>query len=130
LPAALTAYRASLGIAETLAKRDPGNSEWQRDLSVSHDRIGDVLRAQGDLPAALTAYRASLAIRETLAKRDPGNSEWQRDLIVSYVKLNETTGDKAYVKKALDIAQAMQQRGTLAPSDAWMVDALKRMLKP
>jgi len=28
LPAALTSYRASLGIRETLAKRDPGNSGW------------------------------------------------------------------------------------------------------
>ncbi|MDH5194375.1 MAG: hypothetical protein OEW32_11875, partial [Nitrospira sp.] len=117
-----------LGIAETLAKRDPGNSEWQRDLSVSHNKIGDVLRAQGDLPAALTSYRASLGIAETLAKRDPGNSGWQRDLIISYVKLSQVTGDKAYVKKALDIAQTMQSRGTLAPRDAWMVEELKRML--
>ncbi len=130
LPAALTAYRASLGIRETLAKRDPGNSEWQRDLSVSHNKIGDVLVAQGDLPAALTAYRASLGIAETLAKRDPGNSQWQRDLIVSYVKLSQVTGDKAYVKRAFDIAQTMQQRGTLVPRDAWMVRKLKQMLGP
>ena len=128
LPAALTSYRASHAIFETLAKRDPGNSEWQRDLSVSHNKIGDVLRAQGDLPAALTSYRASLGIAETLAKRDPGNSGWQRDLIISYVKLSQVTGDKAYVKKALDIAQTMQSRGTLAPRDAWMVEELKRML--
>ncbi len=128
LPGALTAYRASHTIFETLAKRDPGNTAWQRDLSVSHIKIGDVLVAQGDLPAALTSYRASLTIRETLAKRDPGNTVWQRDLIVSYVKLSEVTGDKAYVRKALDIAQTMQTRGTLVPRDSWMVDELKRML--
>ena len=33
LPEALTAYRASLAIAERLAKADPGNAGWQRDLS-------------------------------------------------------------------------------------------------
>ena len=71
---ALTAYRAALAIAETLARRDPGNTEWQRDLSVSHDKIGDVLLSQGDLDGALAAYRAALAIRETLARRDPGNT--------------------------------------------------------
>jgi len=41
---------AKLGIAEALAARDPANTEWQRDLSVSHNKIGDVLLAQGDGP--------------------------------------------------------------------------------
>jgi tetratricopeptide (TPR) repeat protein len=125
---ALASYRKGLAIRETLAKRDPENTEWQRDLSVSHNKIGDVLVAQGDGAGALASYRKGLAIGETLAKRDPENTEWQRDLIVSYVKLNQTSGDKAHVRKALDIAQAMQKRGTLAPRDAWMVDELKRML--
>ena len=55
-----------LAIAERLAKADPGNAGWQRDLSVSHNKIGDVQREQGDLAAALTSYRASLAIAERL----------------------------------------------------------------
>lgn len=129
LPAALASYRAGLTIRETLAQRDPGNTTWQRDLSLSHNKLGDVLVAQGNLPAALTSYRADLGIAETLAQRDPGNTAWQRDLVVSYVKLSEVTGDKAYVSKALTIAQAMQQRGTLAPRDAWMVDDLKQRVR-
>jgi hypothetical protein len=51
-----------------------GNAGWQRDLLVSHDRIGDVQQAQGGLAAALTSYQASLAIRERLAQADPGNA--------------------------------------------------------
>ena len=47
---------------ERLAKSDPGNAGWQRDLSVSYDKVGDVQVAQGDLPAALKSYRDSLAI--------------------------------------------------------------------
>ena len=35
------------GHPRALAGRRPGNAEWQRDLSVSHDRIGDVLRRPG-----------------------------------------------------------------------------------
>ena len=50
---------------------DPGNAEWQRDLSIKHDRIGNVLQAQGDLPAALASYHAALAIAERLARADP-----------------------------------------------------------
>ncbi len=86
LPGALTAYRDSLAIAERLAKADPGNAGWQRDLSVSYNKVGDVLVAQGNLPEALTAYRDGLAISERLAKADPGNAGWQRDLSVTYAR--------------------------------------------
>jgi len=51
---------------------------------VSHNKIGDVQRAQGDLAAALASYRASLAIAERLAAADPGNAQWQRDLALSH----------------------------------------------
>ena len=74
LPAALTSYQASLAIRNRLAQSDPGNAGWQRDLSVSQDRIGDVQVAQGNLPAALTSYQASLAIRNRLAQSDSGNA--------------------------------------------------------
>ena len=86
LAAALTSYQAALAIAERLAKADPGNAGWQRDLSVSRDKIGDVQQAQGDLAAALTSYQAALAIAERLAKADPGNAGWQRDLSVSHTR--------------------------------------------
>jgi len=89
LAAAPTSYQASLAIRERLAKADPGNAGWQRDLSVSHNKIGDVQREQGDLAAALTSYRASLAIRERLAKADPGNAGWQRDLSVSHERIGD-----------------------------------------
>ena len=36
LPEALKSYRDSLAIADRLAKADPGNADWQRDLSVSY----------------------------------------------------------------------------------------------
>jgi tetratricopeptide (TPR) repeat protein len=86
-PGALAAYQAGLTIAEGLAKRDPANTQWQRDLSVSHNKMGDVLVAQGDGPGALAAYQAGLTIAEGLAKRDPANTEWQRDLSVSHNKM-------------------------------------------
>ena len=64
-----------LAIFERLATADPSNAGWQRDLSVSHEKVGDVLTAQGRLDHALEAYRASLAIAERLAAaelREPG----------------------------------------------------------
>ncbi len=127
--AAMLSYQAAFEIAATLAPRDPANTQWQRDLSVSHNRIGDVLVAQGDGPGALAAFRAGLAIRETLAARDPANTQWQRDLIVSNVKLADTSGDTSYALRALTIAEDMRQRGILAPRDAWMVEELKNRAK-
>ncbi|MGH7120263.1 MAG: hypothetical protein ACREFP_14955 [Acetobacteraceae bacterium] len=73
---ARVAFRAALKAA--------AGSGDDRDLSVSHDRIGDVQQAQGDLAVALASYQASLAIAERLAKADPGNAGWQRDLALSY----------------------------------------------
>jgi hypothetical protein len=39
--------QAGLAIADRLAKSNPGNASWQRDLSVSYYKIGDVQVAQG-----------------------------------------------------------------------------------
>ena len=82
-------YTAAMKITADRADRDPANTQWQRDLSVSHDRIGDVLVAQGDGPGALAAYRKGLAIHEALAQRDPANTQWQRDLSVSHDRIGD-----------------------------------------
>jgi len=49
-----------LGIAERLAKSDPRNAVWQRELTVSYLRIGDVHLAQRQLDNALASYQAGL----------------------------------------------------------------------
>ena len=67
--AALSSYQAARAIAERLAKADPGNAGWQRDLSVSDNKVGNVQLAQGDLSAALTSYQTARAIAETNMKQ-------------------------------------------------------------
>jgi hypothetical protein len=52
---AFQAYRDGLTIRERLAGADRSNTQWQRDLSVSYTKVGDVLVAQGKLDEALTA---------------------------------------------------------------------------
>ena len=47
----------SLAIRERLAAADGSNTQWQRDLSVSYNKIGNVLVARGRLDEALKAYR-------------------------------------------------------------------------
>jgi len=74
------AYQRFHDFTQASAQHDPTNGRWQRDLAVSYDSNGDVLRAQGDLNAALAAFRKGLEIREHMAAHNPANSEWQREL--------------------------------------------------
>ena len=71
LAGALKSYRDSLAIKERLAQSDPGNAGWQRDLSVSYNRVGNAQMAQGDLAGALKSYRDGLTIIERLATPIP-----------------------------------------------------------
>ena len=101
LDEALKAYRDSLAIRERLAAADRSNTEWQRDLSVSYDKVGDVLVAQGKLDEALKAYRDGLAIAERLAAADRSNTEWQRDLSVSYDRVGDVLVAQGKLDEAL-----------------------------
>ena len=95
----------------------PDDPYTQSYLALSHERIGDVLVAQGDGPGALAAYRRGLEIRETLAARDPANPQWQRHLSVSHNKIGGVLvvqGDRpgaliAY-RMGLHIAEALAAR--------------------
>ncbi|MGC8476251.1 MAG: hypothetical protein ACP5NP_07845, partial [Acetobacteraceae bacterium] len=67
------AYRASLAIRETLARRDPGNATWQRDLIVS--LVKTSMSSPADARAALIralAIARELAAAGKLAPTDSG----------------------------------------------------------
>jgi hypothetical protein len=102
---ARTAYEQGTSIAERLAKADPGNAEWQRDLSVAYERVGDVLATQGNLPGALKAYRDSLAIRERLAKADPADARWQRDVYAALWFVADVEISQGNLPQALETAR-------------------------
>ena len=122
LPSALQLYETAVAIAEPVAKADPGNAGWQRDLSVSQEKIGDVLRAQGNLPEALKAFNASFAIADRLAKADPGNAGWQRDLSASHDRIGgvlRAQGNLPEALKAFNASLAIRDRLAKAdPSNA------------
>ena len=117
LDQAVNAFRRGRAVAERLARADPDNARWQRDLSLSHSNIGDVQVAQGNLAAALTSYQASHDIAERLATADPGNVGWQRDLASSYgrialIKLTQGISVDALkaCRQGRDIIQRLMQR--------------------
>ena len=80
LAEALKSYRDSLAIADRLAKADPSNATWQRDLAISHGRVAMVLAEQGEAARALNELREGRAIIARLKEQSPDNATLPDDL--------------------------------------------------
>ena len=74
------------------AEADPANAQFQRDLSVSYNKMGDLAVAAGDGKAAREAFQRSLEVAKKLAEADPANAQFQRDLSVSFEKMGDLLG--------------------------------------
>jgi tetratricopeptide (TPR) repeat protein len=140
LAQALDSYRAGFAIAARLAKSDPSNADWQRNLSLSYAAIGGAEALQGHLAQALESSQASFAITERLAKSDPSNTNWQRDLAMCYAKLASVyvgQNDLAKAREAFEAGRALIVRLVeLSPQNAnWksllpFFDSMLATIKP
>jgi tetratricopeptide (TPR) repeat protein len=119
-------YEKALTIAEKLSKKDENNAGWQRDLSVSYEKLGNFYTAIGDLKRAEEQYQKALKIAEKLSKKDENNAGWERDLWVSYYKMYSFSNDLSYLKKSVKIMQEMKEKNILLPTDKqYLKDFLK-----
>lgn len=115
--AALAAYREALAEIEALkAKTETAQATaLARDLSVTLDRIGDVLLEQGDDTGALKSYTRGLVIAEDLAKSAGGdNLEHSHDLSVSHERIGDLldrrgdlVGAQHHFRESLDLTKAL-----------------------
>jgi hypothetical protein len=80
LAGALTSSRNSLAIIDRLAKSDPGNTGWQRDLAVSNAKIGDTFKKMGNGVEASDALGRGRVVMVRLAGLSPDNAGWKGDL--------------------------------------------------
>ena len=118
LRAATRQLRAIHVRVQARAAGDPANTGWQRDLSISHERLGDVAMAAGDLEAARAAYQTRQDIAARLAAADPANTDWQRELSVSHTKLGDVAaaaGDLAAART--DYQASLDIMARLAAAD-------------
>ena len=81
LPGALASFRDGLAIAERLAKADPGNAGWQRDVAVSHAKLGNLYRQTKDPARARQHLTTGRTIIAGLVAKFPDWAQWQRDLV-------------------------------------------------
>ena len=75
-----TQYQNALAILQTLAKKDPSNTDYQYDLSGIYKGLGEAEKAQGDATAAEQNFHASLGILTQLIQSHGENPAWKIDL--------------------------------------------------
>ena len=95
--------------------------EWQRDLSSTLMKIGEVRLDADDPKAALVAYEEALTIRRTLAAADPGNAQAQRDLGAMLHKFGDAqsdAGNHAAALAAYEESLAIRRRLAALDPDA------------
>jgi hypothetical protein len=63
-----------------MAKFEPRDAGWQRDLAVSYNKLADVYREQNRIPEAVDALRRSREIVLRLMRASPGNPLLDRAL--------------------------------------------------
>ena len=115
--AAEVAANAALEIAEEFAENFPDDTNLQRDLSASYERLGGIAKARNDYNAAEVAANAALKIAEKLAEKYPEDPNLQRDLSVSYERLGgiakalkDFNAAEGYYAKALEIGKRLAKK--------------------
>jgi tetratricopeptide (TPR) repeat protein len=112
-------YEKARDLARQIAEANPESAEAQRDLSVSHNKLGDLYLRLGDGKAARECYQHALDAMRQLAEADDGTvAQAQRDLSVSHNKLGDLSLELGDGKAARDSYQkALDLRVRLADAD-------------
>lgn len=110
---AKTRYREIHEILSRRARAEPGRADYQRDLSVSYNKMGDLFQALGQGEQALEAYQKDLDIAKRLARAEPGRADLQWDLVVSLWRVAgyAEDGGKAQLNRALGILRKLDAGG-------------------
>jgi hypothetical protein len=113
LTAARALYEEMCAVARKRWTRDSKAPKTLRNLSVSLDRVGDVMRESGDLAAASTGYGQSLALRRRLRELQGDTPEVLRDLAIALERvgdLSEERGDLAAAAAAQEESLTLRRR--------------------
>jgi hypothetical protein len=81
LDEAARAYRDSLKLTKQLAASDPGNTEWQRDLSEFFRKSGDVAERHKKTDEARSYWKQALDVLSGIDKRGLHLSPEEREML-------------------------------------------------
>ena len=127
LAAALTSYRVSHEIRERLAKADPGNADWQRDLAVSFERIGDVQSRREETAPAIAAFERALRIYQEMQARNPADIQSRVFSVVPLYRLGRLKGrdGRADLEAALAILKQLAKANRLDANRRGWIDQIQ-----
>ncbi|HOU54992.1 MAG TPA: tetratricopeptide repeat protein, partial [Myxococcota bacterium] len=127
-------YRKALALRERLAQ-DEADAQAQRDLSISYNKLGDLMLQRGELGQAEAFYRKALALSERLAQ-DEADAQAQRDLGISYERLGdlmlqrgELGQAEAFYRKDLALSERLAQDEADAQAQRDLAVSLERMIR-
>jgi tetratricopeptide (TPR) repeat protein len=126
LDAALVLYKQALEVRRVLAS-DLTNAQAQRDLSLSHERVANVLLKQERWPEAREAYEESLSVAQQLVDKEPANPQWHRELAIAQHNVARTLEGEGRWDEALhtyEAALATIDKLAQGPSDAGVLEDL------
>lgn len=113
LETARALHQRALEIDNALVREMPDNTHWQRDLSISYARLGDLEVQAGRKEAARQHYEESRRIAEALA-RGADEVEARRDLAYSHIRLghwaykfDELTRAREHYARAVEIGDGL-----------------------
>jgi len=129
---AVASAKKGSDIFRALAAAAPNNDEIQSNVGLSLQRLGEALRANGDIKGGLGADRESLEIARALASKEPGNRQFRTDVVLALWRL-ASAGDEPRTRltEALKVLQNLKLAAMLTPSqEEWITtieDDLSRM---
>lgn len=111
-------FQQSLDLRRRLAASDPSSASLQRDVSVSLNKLGDVLVSPGDLSGARARFQESLDLIKRLATSDLSSASLQRDASFSLKKLGDVLIEQGDLSSArARFQESLDLRKRLAASD-------------
>jgi tetratricopeptide (TPR) repeat protein len=126
---AVESARKGTAVFRALAEQKPDAMELQSNIGLSLEKVGEALRAGGDIKGSLTAYRESLEIARAIAAKDPGNNQWRIDLVLSLWRL-AAAGDqpRERLTDALKILKNLKLQAALSPEQEQWTAMIERDL--
>jgi tetratricopeptide (TPR) repeat protein len=107
-------YQQAHDLARQVGEASPESAQAQRDLALSHRKLGDLSLELGDSQAALDSYSKALELSQRLADADPASAPAQRDLALSHRRIGDVSlrrGERQAAlesyKKGLDLHQRL-----------------------
>jgi serine/threonine-protein kinase len=87
---AMSAFKASLVLAQQLARRDSFNGQWQLGLGASHFWVGNIHYRRNDLDSALAHFTAYLRITDALVARAPDSLTYRNENALAHSNVGST----------------------------------------